>query len=55
MKHLIAPLALLLPLLAACDSKPTAPTEKRAELWRGASIVRPAAGEKNWARSMGEI
>jgi hypothetical protein len=28
MKRLIAPLALLLPLLAACDSKPTAPGEK---------------------------
>jgi len=27
MKRLIAPLALLLPLLAACDSKPTAPAE----------------------------
>ena len=43
MKRLIAPLALLLPLLAACDGKPTAPAEKPVAAAPAATPQTPAA------------
>ena len=47
MKRLIAPLALLLPLLAACDGKPSAPVEKPAVVAPAAAPKTPAAPVDN--------